>query len=342
MIHAAERALEDSRDSSRLSKASHAGRCTWVPAIPAAQAALLTVLVHTQGVAAAGQAMIAAHEQLQAQAASAAAGGASDSRKTKGQKRITGGSAAAAVAKAVDALQPLLPPSAINGFLAAAVGVVKSAQEACDEGLTRSTAFTAINAVQAVRQAELSRITAAAEAALAAGGQAASPALVAHGTQATVVDATSLLLLSELHLAAGSTQRGKTLLVAALMQPDVKAAARADVAKAHHQQLAQPQRLWRDSLQSVLATLAATCIAADNRRAVVQLLGGLAAGGVRGVSLPALAQQLEQVAEGKVAQVRPLHMSAERAQHVTARGLRWDSLWLTHTGRACMQHAQRV
>lgn len=318
IIHAAERALQDSRPTSGSGKAAASAvtagqkRLMWVPAIPAAQAALLSVLVHTEGVEAASQALLAAHEQMQAQQVGtgpAVPAAASESRKHKGHKKTASPSpphrGAAKASAGQGAMHSLLAVSVINSFLADAVTVADAAEDEGDEGSAQAAAHAAIRAATTLCGPHLVQALLAAEAAMAAAPQtqyqpqppvAATAAAAAGGGSAPAPDAITLILLSKLHLIAGSMQQGVALLVAALMH--IMAVAAASQPQQQPQALAQ-QQLWATSLQSGLASLAASCAAGSlkTQSIVVQLLGGLVAGGVPGVSHAGLAQQLADVPE---------------------------------------------
>lgn len=301
VVHAAERVLQDSRHSS--SSSSKGGHPTWVPSLPAAQCALLTVLVHTEGVAAAAHTLTAAHQHMQEQAA----GPAADARKQKGQKKAHGaGSSNTPNAKGTATGVPpgmLLAP-VVNSFLSAAVEVVSRMQGEGEDEQAEAAAQAATNAVSTVYQQQVVQLTVAAGMAIKQGNMSAASALLVQAAPAPAQlrpNAVTFLLLSELQLAAGSVKRATEVLVAALLQQQQQTP---DTSQAPAQQQQQRHQDWSDRLQSVVASLARCCIAAGQGAAVVQLLGVLVVGDVSGVSHPGLAQQLLEVAEGEAEQVR--------------------------------------
>jgi hypothetical protein len=114
IVAAAEKALQQAADGAKGSRHKH----NWVPHLAAARSALLVVLVHTQGVEAAGKLLLSWREDGVQQVHTAAAG-----RKGRAAGSAVGRDAAGPTAR------NLLSLTLVNSLLAAAVSVVSMHQQ---------------------------------------------------------------------------------------------------------------------------------------------------------------------------------------------------------------------
>lgn len=265
IIAAAKKALQHAADSgTKPSKRSQAHNSDWVPALPAAQQALLSVLVHTQGAEAAGQLLLRQHAEQQQGQPQGKSGAAAAGRKGRAAAS-TGGSARQADGTSSGQGSGLLSLPVVDSFLTAAVSVVRSQQQNRLEAKAEAEAEAAVQVATELFKQHL--------VALSMG--TAAPAAAAAGV--LVPGATTWACLAELYGALGSWQQTASIVLAAAKQ-----------------QL--PGVSGPISLQVVLAGAAGAYNAAGKHVPAVQLLDGLLAAGGTAVALPGLAAQLDAAA----------------------------------------------
>ena len=237
---------------------------------PAARCALLSVLVHTQGVAAAGKLLLTElEEQLGVQQGQGRAT-APRGRKVKAASGAARQPPAAAAGAVTAPATRLLSLPVVNSFLATAVKVVISHQR---EGLDEEAEAAARAAVGVFT--EIFKLQVAAVSLAATGAAGAVPAGRANNLRPNADSWTSVL---QLHGCLGSLPQVSHIVLAACRQqlPGVSSVS---------------------GLQAVLAAAAGAFNAAGKHTAAVQLLDGLVAAGGTAVSHPGLAQQLLDATE---------------------------------------------
>jgi hypothetical protein len=270
IIAAAQKAFQQAAaEGSRGSSSSSSSQ--WLPVLPAARCALLSVLVHTQGVTAAGKLLLTElEEQLGVQQQGQGRATAPVGRKGKAASGAARPQAAAAAAPAAAPAARLLSLPVVNSFLATAVKVAVGYQR---EGLDEEGEAAARAAVEVFT--EIFKLQVAAVTLAATGAAAAVPA---GGTNSLDPNADSWASVLQLHGCLGPLPQASNIVLAACRQqlPGVSSAT---------------------GLQAVLAAAAGAFNAAGRHTAAVQLLDGLVAAGVTAVSHPMLAQQLLNAAE---------------------------------------------
>jgi hypothetical protein len=211
VIAAARKAIQHAADGSiKPSKRSQAHSSDWVPALPAAQQALLSVLVHTEGVEAAGQLLLRQHaEQQQGQGQpQGKSGGAAAGRKGKAAAS-TGGSGRQADGTAAASSQgsSLLSLPLVDSFLTAAVSVVRCQHQRRSDEEAEEAAQAAVQVATELFKQHIVAVSmgAAAPAAAAAAG-------------ALVPGATTWARLAELYGVLGSWQQTVSIVLAAVKQ----------------------------------------------------------------------------------------------------------------------------
>jgi hypothetical protein len=247
--------------------------------LPAARCALLSVLVHTQGVTAAGNLLLAELGEQQWVQQGQVRATAPVGRKGKAASRVAKPQAAAAVAAAAPTARLLSLP-VINSFLAAAVNISGNYQR---EGLDEEAEAAGRVAVEVFT--DIFKFQVAAVSLGATGTSAAVPAGVANSLHPNADSWASVL---QLHGCLGSLLQVSSIVLAACRQllPGVSTAS---------------------DIQGVLAAAAGAFNAAGKYTAAVQLLDGLVVAGVTAVSHPVLAQQLldAEAKSREAGQVRP-------------------------------------
>jgi len=276
ILAAADKAMQHSADGSKGGRHQH----NWVPLLPSARSALLSVLVHTEGVEAAGKVLLSWQEH----------GGQQGHRYSGGRKGKAASSSSREPAGAT--AHTLLSLPLVNSFLAAAVSVVSShQQEGADEEATAAAAAAAaaVEVAGELFKQQLLSIT------LGAGGTvdlaAALPGASASHCPAGTA-AVTLASLAQLYGALGDWQQVSSIVLAAVRQ--------------------QVVGVQGDSLQVVLSGAAAALNAAGRHVVAVQLLDALTAAGATDVSHPGLAQQLLAAAE---ADDKALQVGSGHHQH---------------------------
>ena len=275
IIAAAEKAHDSSR-ASAASRGSKGGRSSpstgWLPALPAAYPALLSVLVQTGKMDIAKQLLLAEYEEQlgQQQQQQTSAGVAA---KRKGGKAAVASSSSRSGAAAAGAASAsgLLAPAVVNSFLLAAVSVLRDSRACQDDDCAEGAAVAAVEVARALFKQPLLLVS------MASAGAAVGDAMAAplKGPQPDASTWASLVELYGYVEQLGLGQREVR------MSDIVRAACR--------QQLPGVQV---DGLQCVLAGAAAALNAAQQHTTAVHLLSGLLAAGVQAVSHPQLAAQL--------------------------------------------------
>lgn len=260
IIAAAEKALQQAADGAKGSRHKH----NWVPLLPAVRSALLVVLVHTEGVEAAGKLLLSWKEDggQQGHGHTAAAG-----RKGRAAGSAVGKEAAGPTAPTLLSL-PL-----IKSLLAAAVSVVSVHQQEGADEEGEAAAQAALQLANELFKQQLISITMG-----TAGPVDIAAALPGAPAVSSADAAATFACLAQLYGAVGDWQQLSGI-----------------VAAAAKQQLVGVQA---DDLQVVLAAAAAALNAAGKHVAAVQLLDGLPAAAVTAVSHQALARQMLAAAEG--------------------------------------------
>lgn len=263
IIAAARKALQHAVDSSRSSKRSQSPT-SWLPVLPAACSAFLSVLVHTEGVEAAGQVLLREHEGQAGQPVQAKSG----AQAAAGRKGKAGASSSRQVVETATSSAVLTLP-AVNSFMCAAVDVAEAYQRQGLEDEAESAAQAAVQVATELFKQQLLVVSMGAAGALAA-LQAAPSGLMAP-------DAVSWACCAQLYGVLGLWQQVANIVLVAVQQ--------------------QLPEVAPEGLQVVLAGAAAALNAAGRHVAAVQLLDGLAAEDCKAVSHPRLAQQLVAAAE---------------------------------------------
>ena len=238
--------------------------------LPAALCALLSTLVRTQDVTAAGKLLLTELEQQpgvqQGQGRATAPVGRKGKAASGSASRLP--AAAAVVVTAPTARLLSLP--VVNSFLATAVKVVISHQQEGSDEEAEAAARAAVEVFTEIFKLQVAAVS------LAATG--AAGAVPAGGANILRPNADSWASLLQLHGCLGSLPQVSHIVLAACRQqlPGVSSVS---------------------GLQAVLAAAAGAFNAAGKHTAVVQLLDGLVAAGVTAVSHPMLAQQLLDATE---------------------------------------------
>ena len=239
--------------------------------LPAARCALLSTLVQTQGVAAAGKLLLTElEEQLGLQQQGQGRATAPMGRKGKAASGAARPAAAAGVAITAPAARLLSLP-VVNSFLATAVKVAVGYQQ---EDLDEEAEAAARAAVEVFTENFKLQVAAVS---LAATGRARA-ASAGTGANSLRPNADSWASLLQLHGCLGSLPQASNIVLSACRQqlPGVSSGS---------------------GLQAVLAAAAGAFNAAGKHTVAVQLLDGLVAAGVTAVSHPMLAQQLLNATE---------------------------------------------
>jgi hypothetical protein len=256
---AAEKALQNAADGTKGSRHKH----NWVPLLPSARSALLVVLVHTEGVEAAGKLLLSWKEDGgQPGHGHAAAAG----RKGRAAGSAVGKETAGSTART------LLTLPMVNSFLAAAVSVVSVHQQEAAEEEVEAAAQAALQLATELFKQQLLTIS------MGAAGPVDVAAALPGAPAVSSADAAAMFAcLAQLYGAVEDWQQLSSIVAAAVKQQLVGVQA--------------------GDQQVVLAGAAAALVAAGKHVAAVQLLDGLPAAGITAVSHPALARQLLAAAE---------------------------------------------
>jgi hypothetical protein len=187
IIAAAEKAAQQAADGSKGGRHS-----SWVPTLPAARCGLLSVLVHTEGVAAAGKLLLREHEQgLQASAAAAGRKGKAPSREV-----------------AAPAPSALLSLPVVNSFLLGAVSVAVSQQREGSDDDAESAAQSAVQVAGELCKQQL--------VAVSMGAAGAQLMAAAAATNSLILDATSWGCLAQLYGVLGQWKQVSNIVLAAV------------------------------------------------------------------------------------------------------------------------------
>lgn len=254
----------------------------WAPVLPAAQSAMLAVLVHIEGIDAAGRLLLEDYEEQHGQEPApvrpkSAAAGRKGKTASSSSSSHRGSSSGPAKDSTTAAPRALLTVPAINGFLSAAVAVATMYQVEGSDDDAESAAQSAVQvAVQLFKQQVVAISTGS--------GQGAG---VAEHSGSVVPDGATWGCLAQLYVVLGQRQQVSNIVVAAVKQ--------------------QLPGVAGDTVQIVLAGAAAAFNAAGQHVTAVQLLDGLVAADVRAVTYPGLAKQLLEAVDGssEAEQVRP-------------------------------------
>lgn len=307
IIGAARKAVQHAADSSS-SKGSKRGvaHSEWLPLLPEACCALLSVIVHTasdagQGVAAAGQLLLREHQEQQgmAQQQAGPAGAAAAAAGRKGKPASSGGSRQQVAA----APSALLCLSAVNSLLSAAVSVAAVClQEGRDDGAESA----AQEAVQVAEELFKQQVVA-----VSLGAAGATALALSVGATALGPDAVTWGSLAQLYGLLGRWQQVANVVLAAVEHwlPGVCAGKEEAGMEGGRRSSREGEEEEKGGLQTVLAGAAAALNAAGRHTAAVQLLDGLVAAQVTVVSHPGLAGQL----------VEAVNNSAEAEQELVSR-----------------------
>jgi hypothetical protein len=227
---------------------------------------MLNVLVHTEGVEAAGQLLLRAHAEQQG--TQPVVGWAGAAAKRKGKAQSSGSSSGREVAGAA-APSTLLSLPVVNSFLSAAVSVAVSQQRGGSDDDAESAAQSAVQVAGELCKQQL--------VAVSMGAAGAQLMAAAAAMNSLILDATSWGCLVQLYGVLGQWKQVSNIVLAAVR--------------------AQLPGVDAGGLQVVLAGAAAALNAAGKHVAAVQLLDGLVAAGVTAVSHAGLAQQLVDAAD---------------------------------------------
>ena len=272
IIAAAEKAHDSSR-ASAASRGSKGGRSSpstgWLPALPAAYPALLSVLVQTGKMDIAKQLLLAEYEEQlgQQQQQQTSAGVAA---KRKGGKAAVASSSSRSGAAAAGAASAsgLLAPAVVNSFLLAAVSVLRDSRACQDDDCAEGAAVAAVEVARALFKQPLLLVS------MASAG-AAVEGMMAAPLKGPQPDASTWACLVELY---GYVEQ------LGLAQREVRMS---EIVRAACGQQLPGVRV--EGVQGVLAGAAAALNAVQQHTAAVHLLGGLLAAGVQAVSDPQLA-----------------------------------------------------
>lgn len=186
IIAAAEKAAQQAAEGGKGGRHS-----SWVPTLPAARCALLSVLVHNEGVAAAGKLLLREHDQG-VQGAAAAAG-----RKGKAPSREA----------AAPAPSALLSLPVVNSFLSAAVSVAVSHQREGSEDDAESAAQSAVQVAGDLFKQQLVAVSM---------GAAGAELMAAAAPNSFILDATSWGCLAQLYGVLGQWKQVSNIVLAAV------------------------------------------------------------------------------------------------------------------------------
>lgn len=229
---------------------------SWAPALPAAQQALLQVLVHSEGVECAGKLLLDAHAEQQQDLGSAAP--------AAGRKGKPAGGSSSHKRTQHAALGVLLSLPVVNSFLSAVVSVVTQQIEEGAEEEAETAAQAALQVAMELFKQQLVAVS------MFAAGSVNMPAAATAGRMA--MDAETWGSLLQLYGAVGAWQQVANTVAAAVLQ--------------------QLPGVQHSGVQTVLAGAAAALNAAGRPVVAVQLLDGLSAAGLEAVTDPHFAQQL--------------------------------------------------
>lgn len=284
IIGAACKAAQHAADSS--SKGSKRGHThsEWLPSMPEACCAPLSVIVHTaseagQGVAVAGELLLREHQEQQGMAQQARPAAAAAARKGK---PASGSGSRQQVAAAPSALLCL---PAVNSLLAAAMSV---AAVSLQEGRDEEAEAAAQAAVQVAEELVKQQIVA-----VSLGAAGAAALALSAGATALTPDGVTWGRLAQLYGLLGRWQQVANIVLAAVKQrlPGV-CAGREEAGMDGERRSRNGEAGHSGGLQAVLAGAGAALNAAGRHTAAVQRLDGLMAAQVTVVSDPGLAGQL--------------------------------------------------